>query len=344
MKKHERIKRLFVILCAIVATATCCSHQVPIDPGATSVQKKKHAIISIENPVHDFGKIIQGEKAVATFVFRNTGDDILNIDQVIADIKNITAVVSRKSVDPGKQGSIEVTLDSSGLYGKVASHIAVITNDEKRPEVFLEVMAQIQPLLALKPAFIFVGQVAKEGSFSGQAKLMGKLVEEGKLDTLKINKSSPAIEARIQQRAAKDAILKFVIRPEQKAGSFRESITLVSEDPFAQAQLLLFGQKLGAIRVTPDRLDFFRHKGMKADSRSILFQCDKPFNITKVEDLSALLNLSIKVIEEGRKYELTANLKGPMKGSFLGVVKVYTDLDEHPLIHIPVIGGRNLTQ
>ena len=159
-----------------------------------------------------------------------------------------------------------------------------------RPEVFLEVMAQVQPILALKPAFIFVGQVAKERSFSGQAKLMGKLVEEGKLKTLTINKSSPAIDASIRRRAWKDAILKFVLRPEQKAGSFRESITLVSEDPPAQAQLLLFGQKLGAIRVTPDRLDFFRCNGMKADSRSILFQCNKPFNINKVEELSGLLN------------------------------------------------------
>ena len=68
-------------------------------------------------------------------------------------------------------------------------------------------------LLDSSGPFIFVGQVAKEGSFSGQARLIEKLVVEGKLKTLTINTSSPAVEARIQQQAEKDAILKFVLSP-----------------------------------------------------------------------------------------------------------------------------------
>lgn len=339
MKERGKIMRIFALLCVIGVGATSCSHQLTSERGVTSIKEKKHARISIENPVYDFGRICQGEKAVTTFVFRNTGNAVLNIDQAIPDIKNVTTVVSHKSLNPGKEGSIEVTLDSTGLHGAVMSRIGLITNDEERSEMFLEVMAQVQPILALKPPFIFVGQVAKEGSFSGKAELIGKLVDEGRLRTLTINKSSPAIEARIRQRAAKNAILEFILGPEQKAGSFEESITLISKDPPAQAQLLLFGQKLGDIRVTPDRLEFFPQKGMKANSHSILFECDKQFKIIKVEDLSGFLKLAIKVIEEGYKYELIAKLKSQLEGgSLLGVVKVHTDLEEHPLIHIPIIG------
>ncbi len=341
MKEGARIRRIFILMCVIAASGTFCSSQVPTDRGMNSIQRKKHATISIKNTVHHFGKIVQGEKPVATFVFRNTGDDVLNIGQVAADNKNITTEVSHKSVNPGEQGSIKVTLDSTRLHGGVVSRIIVITNDEKHHEVFLTVVGQVQPMLALNPPFIFIGQVAKEGSFSGKAKLVGKLVDEDKLESLTINKSSPAIEATIRQRGGRNPMLEFVLRPEQKAGTFRENITLVSEEPPAQAQLLLLGQKLGDIRVTPDKLDFFPRKGVKPDSRSILFECDKPFNITKVEDPGGLLNVTINIIEEWRKYELTARLKSPMGGSFLGVVKVYTDLKEHPLIHIPVIGGKN---
>ena len=337
--KRLRIIEAFVLLS--VATGSWYGAQANAEQDMSFVQTKKHPVISLTKTVHDFGKIVQGEKAVTIFVFRNTGDDVLNIDQVVSDNENITTVVSHKFLQPGRQGSIQVTLDSNELDGDIVSQISVTTNDNERPEVFLKIMAHAQPIIALDPPFIFVGRVAKEGSFSGKVKLVGKLVDEGKLKTFRTNTSSSSIEMRIQRRTVKDkkvVFLEFVLLPEMKAGSFRESITIVSKNPPAKAQLLLFGQKLGGIRVSPDRLDFFPRKGIKSDSRSILFECNERFKITKVEDVSGLFSLSLKTIQEGKKYELTAELKTQTKGTFLGVIKVYTDLDVHPLIDIPFIG------
>jgi len=339
MKGFGGITGIFIIVCAIAVMGTFRTWEATAGQGTASFQKEKHACITITDTMYDFGEIIQGKKPVTTFAFSNTGDGVLLIDRAASDNKNIIPEVSHELLLPGEKGSIKVTFDSTGLYGKVVGRIAVITNDEKQPTVFLQVMAKVKPILALSPPFIFVGQVAKEGSFSGKAKLVGKLVDEGKLKTVTIHTSSPAIEARIHQRRAKDVILEFVLRPELKAGTFEESITLVSKDPPVQARLLLHGQKLGDIKFTPDRFEFFPEKGVRPDSRTVLFECDKPFHITKVEDLSGLLYISMRVVEEGRKYRLTAKLRNPMEGFFLGVVKVYTDLDVHPLIHLPVIGG-----
>lgn len=337
---RERGRMIRSVLLVIAAMGAFGIWQVTAGQGTASTQKEKHASITMTETAYDFGEIVQGEKPVGTFVFRNTGDDVLLIDRVVSENKNVTAEVSHELLLPEEQGTIKVTLDSTKLYGRVVSRITVITNDEERPKVFLQVRVHVQPILALRPPFVFVGQIARERSFSGKAKVVGKLVEEGKLKAIEIRKSSEAIEARIMQRRPKDAILEFVLRPEQKAGTFKESITLVSKDPPAQTQLVLYGQKLGIIRFTPDRLEFFPQEGVRPDSRSVLFECDKPFRITKIEDLSGLLILSIRAVEEGRKYELTGKLKNPMeKGSFLGVVRVHTDLAEHPLIHIPVIGG-----
>lgn len=340
MKELVSIRRMFILLCVVIVTGGYCRWGVSGNREVASAQRNKHATLSIENTVHDFGKIDRGEKPVATFVFRNTGNDVLKIHEVSADNQNVTTVLSHESLNPGEQGTIKVTLDSTRLHGDVVSYIAVRTNDGDQPEIFLEVSAQVQPVLALVPPFVFVGQVAKEGSFSGKVNVIGRLVQEGKLKAITIHTSSPAIEARIRRRGAKHAVLEFVLKPEQKAGTFEESITLMSKDPPAQTQVVLYGQKLGIIRFTPDRLEFFPRGGVRPDSRSVLFECDKRFNITRVEDLSGLLILSIRAVEEGRKYELTGRLKNPMEeGSFLGVVRVYTDLAEHSLIHIPVIGG-----
>lgn len=339
MKGFGGIARNFILVCAIAANGAFGISRVTADQGITFAQEEKRACITITEALYDFGEIVQGEKPVATFAFSNTGADVLNIHRVVTNNKDIITEVSHEELLPGQEGSIKVTLDSTGLHGTVAGRIAVVTNDQKKPTVFLQVMAKVKPILALSPPFIFVGQVSKEGSFSGRAKLVGKLVDEGKLKTVTIHTSSPAIEAKIRQRTGRNATLEFVLRPEQKAGTFEESITLVSKDPPVQARLFLYGQKLGEIKFTPDRFEFFPEKGVRPDSRAVLFECDKPFHITKVEDLSGYVNLTINTIEEGRKYGLIARLKSPMEGFFLGVVKVYTDLDVHPLIHLPVIGG-----
>jgi hypothetical protein len=339
MRERGRITLILIVLLAIAPWGTFRIWEVTAGQGTGAFQKEKHGSITVTDPVYDFGEIIQGEKPVTTFALSNTGDDVLLIDRVAPDNKNIIAEASHELLLPGEGGTIKVILDSTGLYGTVVGRIAVITNDEKKPRVFLQVMAKVKPILALHPPFIFVGQVTKEGSFSGKAKLVGKLVDEGKLKSITIHTSSPTIEARIRQRAGKKAILEFVLRPEQKAGTFQESITLVSKDPPVQARLLLYGQKLGDIRVTPDRFEFFPEKGVRPDSRSIVFECEKPFNITKVEDLTGLLNLSIETIEKGRRYRLRAKLKNPFEGSFLGAVRVHTDLEVHPLIYVPAIGG-----
>lgn len=343
MKHHGKILRAVLFLIAIAAPVSCLSSQEAAGERTDGrQQREKHARIAIEKTFHDFGQVIQGEKAVVTFAFRNTGDHVLNIEEVTADHGNITTVLSDKSLDPRDEGTIEVILDTTGLQGSVIGRIKVLTNDENRQETVLKVTAGIEPLLALDPPFLFAGQLARGAAFSGKARLGGTLVEEGGFPNLTITKSDTAIEAMIERGTVKDrpvAFLKFVLLPEFKAGTFQETITVVSEDPPAQAQLLVAGQKLGDITFTPDRLEFFPLAGETPDAGTILFESDETFHITKVEDFSGFLNISIETIEEGKKYKLTAKLENPPDGSFLAVVRIHTDLGQHPLIHIPVIGN-----
>ncbi len=201
-----------------------------------------------------------------------------------------------------------------------------------------------QPVLALKPPFIFIGILPKEKSYSGKAKLKGTIVENGNLSNLTIKKSSPSIEAVLKKKKVKNKtviFLEFILLKEMQAGSFNESITVVSKDPLAYAEIVLIGQKLGDIKVNPDRLEFILNNENEADVRSILLESKKPFNITKVEDISGFLDISIKTVEEGKIYKLMAKLKRPVSETFIGLVKVYTDFKEQPLIDIPVIGLTN---
>jgi hypothetical protein len=309
----------------------------------TGSQVKKNLSLYVENSEFDFGQVTQGKKVSGITVIRNISEEILKIERIDSDIPGIYAEISDLSLAPDEEGTISVTLDSTMLSGQIIGRIAIKTDREENPEVILTVRANVETTLAFQPQTIFAGQIAKDASFSGRAMLGGRLIKEGKLQDFEIQTSSSAIEVKIQDpTAGLDGVLvEFVLKPDLKAGTFQEFITVISDDPPVEAQLKLLGQKLGIIRVTPDRFEFFPRNGKMPKKLEIIFECEKIFKITKVEDLTQSLNLSVKTIKKGKKYRLTAKQKKSAKIGILGVVKVHTDLEEHPLIHIPVIGGRS---
>lgn len=340
MKKFGIKIWYFILICVFFVNTTLCWGLTLQDEQNPS-PKEKNASIEMSHTIFDFGEVIQGKILSTTFVLRNTGNGVLNIKEVKPSFRFISAVISDDSIQPGEECSIEVNLDATSLFGNIRGQVTLITDAEEWPDVVLSIKVNVKPLLAFKPAQIFVGQLGRDDSYSNQATLTGKLVEEGKLKHYTINTSSPAIKTRIEKQKGKEEkiLVKFKILPELKAGTFKESITIVLKDPLAKAQITLLGQKLGIIQVTPDRFNFFPPEGKNPDTGSIIFECDKPFKITKVESNLKFVELNLKMVEKEKKYELQAKLNTTMKGTFMGVVKVHTDLEEHSLIHIPVIGN-----
>jgi hypothetical protein len=305
-------------------------------------KKGKVARIEMDVSVFDLGTVLFGEEVNAKFTFRNVGDEVLEIYLVEPKSKNLSVVLSDKTIDPGESGHIEVTMDTKELIGNVIGKVSVITSDSEHREVMLEVRARVQALLAFNPPFVWVGQIAMENSYKNKVQIIGKVVEDGAFSGLTVDKTNSAVDAEIifhNIKGEKVAYLEFVILPELRAGTFKESLSVISHDPPAKAQLTLFGNKLGVIEVTPERYDFFPRDDVESDVRVVTLESGKEFHIIKIEDPHNLFNTSIDVIEEGKKYEIIAGLKKPAEASFVGLIKVYTDLEEFPLIDIPAVGG-----
>ena len=91
--------------------------------------------------MHNFGPLQSGEILVYTFIFTNTGDIDLIIDNVETDCGCIHAKFSKDPIKPGKTGFIEVEFDSSGLFGKQFKTIEVHANTKKPKQlaIFAEV-------------------------------------------------------------------------------------------------------------------------------------------------------------------------------------------------------------
>lgn len=91
--------------------------------------------------MHNFETLESGEIVVYTFVFTNTGNKVLRINDVVTDCGCVHAEFSKDPVPPGKTGIIEVEFDSSGLFGRQFKTIEVHANTKKPKQlaIFAEV-------------------------------------------------------------------------------------------------------------------------------------------------------------------------------------------------------------
>lgn len=84
--------------------------------------------LSFDRTEHDFGRIIQGEVVTYTFKFTNTGKDDLIISSVSTSCGCTISKYTDQPVEPGKQGTVQVTFDSKGRKGFQNKSVTVLSN------------------------------------------------------------------------------------------------------------------------------------------------------------------------------------------------------------------------
>ena len=85
--------------------------------------------ITFKDSLYNFDTVDRGQEVTHEFVFTNTGDRNLIINEVEAGCVCTTVpYYSSKAIAPGDTGSIKVKLETAGLFGHQAKAIAVRSN------------------------------------------------------------------------------------------------------------------------------------------------------------------------------------------------------------------------
>jgi len=84
--------------------------------------------ISFESVVHDFGRVIEGEKITYAFKFSNSGKGDLLITGVTSTCGCTVPEFTKAPLKPGELGNIKVTFDSSNRKGFQNKVITVVSN------------------------------------------------------------------------------------------------------------------------------------------------------------------------------------------------------------------------
>lgn len=119
------------------------STDVVANPNTASGDKENNLpVIEFDREIHDFGKLIQGEKATFNFQFTNTGKSDLVITQVQTSCGCTTPKFPTKAIKPGEGDVIKVTFDSASRKGTQNKTITIVSNCQPNTSV-LRIKAQI---------------------------------------------------------------------------------------------------------------------------------------------------------------------------------------------------------
>lgn len=105
-------------------------------PGTASGKTNdKYPIMTFDKTKHEFGQVQRGEKISYKFKFTNTGKAPLIISSVAASCNCTVPEYSKLPVQPGEEGTVTLTFNSSGLAGFVTKSATVVTNAQPTSHV-----------------------------------------------------------------------------------------------------------------------------------------------------------------------------------------------------------------
>lgn len=154
--------------------------------------------LTVDQPVHDFGEVLQGTRVEHLFAFRNTGGAMLAIRQVRSSCGCTAALLSASEVRAGGAGEVRASFDSGRFRGRVEKTITLYTNDPLRPTTVLRLQGRVVPELEADPADLTFGMVAPGESRKGEVTLINRGKEKITITTA--YPTSPALQVQMKSR------------------------------------------------------------------------------------------------------------------------------------------------
>lgn len=138
------------------------SQRSPVSGRSSSVSgPKAGAWLAFDEAAADFGTVDQGTENTKVFVYRNKGNQLLRISDVISSCGCTVVQPSPKELPPGGVGRLSVTFKSGSFSGPVHKTLTVRSNDPTAPSLVLGVNATVRTLFVLEPKVVALGEIER---------------------------------------------------------------------------------------------------------------------------------------------------------------------------------------
>lgn len=232
-------------LCAFAASLLPCSLCVASAPRIEFTETTFH-----------FGTMYQNEEITHLFVFRNTGDAPLVIEQVKSTCGCTGAMPEARELAPGAESTLKVTFRSGSFRDRVTKHVHVDSNDPTQPRVTLTIQGLVKVEVEVAPRSIYLGQGIKVGEKAERnVELTPVGVESFKIisvaadsPTVKVGKPMPLPDKRPGYRLA------IAFGPLDQPGRINAKVTIITDLAHTQKIVIpVYGKVIGEDAPQPPR-------------------------------------------------------------------------------------------
>jgi hypothetical protein len=297
--------------------------------------------IVFEETEFNFGEMYQQQEVSHTFTFTNAGDEPLLITDIVRTCGCTAATGGEELIQPGEEGTIEVTFESGTFLGLVDKVIKVLTNDPENAEVRLHVTGKVLSAVVVSPTMIYVRDAMLGDRITREFTIESA---DGKpLAIRSVSASSDALQVRYEPVPGREGVAyRFTVEFEATppTGVFHQSVEVLTDHP-KQPRIVVpvSGRIMGHVSISPAAVLFRvvdpENVGKKRVTISKLGEGE--FEITGVSADLPNLETELTPIEPGKSYELEIRLAPPIEGRRIeGTITVQTNVPGEEELSIPV--------
>jgi len=234
------------------------------------------------------------------------------------------------------------------MRGKVKKSVTVVTNDPATPNRYLHVEAFVKADVGFEEYNIHVDNIRSNDQVVKEAHIA--LGDLDNIEIAEITTSSEFIKAR--QLPSSDTLqgqkrikIEITIGPGLKAGLLSESVTVRFKDDIKpKAQLPLYGVVVDDVEVTPLTLTYVITDSINDPAKLLRrlvitnYREDQPLEIGEVRDPGNYLDLFVRPMDAGKKFEVTVKMKEPppsVDSVLSGEILINTNSQKQPVVKVP---------
>ena len=300
--------------------------------------------IVFEETEYDFGTVERGTKVTHYFVFKNAGDEPLEIKQVRATCGCTAALATKKVLQPGEEGKIKTTFNSRGYAGKIAKRVIVKTNDPDNPVINLIITGKVQVAYRVLPGFVSFGLVRPDSTPSETVKIY---IEKKGAEVDSVLHTGDFYDLNVLGQKDSAYVLVVTLKKEKSEGNHSGRIDVYLKntlDPLIRIPVTC--EVLGDVKFVPSMISIGGIRGRKKEVELKIFYNEDKIEDINIDSLKAAVDYlkarvkSVEKVAKGEKvYKLEFEIgENAPTGMVQSSVHVYTDYPSKSDVELKLVG------
>lgn len=324
--------RALACLAAVISGVSLVAQTEPAAPAPR---------IQFAETQHDFGRMMAGAVVKHDYIFTNTGNATLTINNVHASCGCTATADWTREVPPGGTGRIPIQFNSANFLGTVFKTVTISCNDPAQPTTVLQLKATIWKPVEVQPMFAVINVPPDaESPVSTTVRVANQLDEP--LTVFPPESNLPQFRAHfVTNTPGREFHLIIETVPPLPPGNTQGQITFRTSSTNAPViNLPVIAVTQPALSVSPAQLLLPAQLPTPPPPYIVTIrnQTSKPLTVSDVASSSPVVNVALREVEPGRHFQLEATFPPNFElppGERIQIT-ARTSLPSQPVITIPV--------